>query len=218
MSNSHATVGKQFGKFKACNGSRMSSLNTQQITPHTDDMTTHLNRLFYTVQTGISYRTAVARIMRNVHTKENELWIASQYYSTSTERHKGYFRSGFVAAGNSADNIFITPAISQGIDRHNPTIVHEAIYRINQTLQDVDKPRLREATRRGTIASCLTKAKRIMHNFSHGVPLDMVDATAFYDLHATLDFLITTQAIADIDEMRAAVKGYLALLDNTTGG
>jgi len=218
MSNSHATVGKQFGNLKQCNGSRMSTSNIQRVTPHTDDMTTYLNRLFYPVQTGISYRTPVARIMRNVHTKQNELWIASQYYSSSTERHKGYFRSGFVAAGNSPDNIFITPALSQAIDRHNPTIVHTAIHQINQTLQEVDKPRLREATRRGTIASCIERAKRVMHNFSYGVPLDMVDATAFYDLHATLDFLITTHAVADIDEVRAAVKGYLALLDNTTRG
>jgi hypothetical protein len=144
------------------------------------------------------------------------LWITTRYYSSSTERHKSHFRTGFNKAnplGYNNDDIYITPVIDEGMYRHHPSQVHNVIGVINRELLDVDVPRLREATRRGTIASCLDKAKRAMHNFTHNIPLDHVDATAFYDLHATLDFLITTAAIADIDEVRAAVKGYLALLE-----
>jgi hypothetical protein len=215
MSNSHATVGKQFGKLKACNGSRMGSAFVVSPGPHNDDMAITANKLFYRLQEGISYRTTIAKIMRNVHTKTNELWVTPQHYSSSTERHKGYFRAGFIAAGNSADNIFVTPVIDQGLHRHHPSVVHNAIGYINNALKDVDKPRLREATRRGTIDSCIHYAKRIMHNFTHGIPLDELEPVAYYDMQATMDFLTTTQAIADIDEVRAAVKGYLALLEVT---
>jgi hypothetical protein len=213
MSNSHATVGKQFGKLKPCNGSRMSSAFIQQVTPLNDDMSITTNRVFYRLQEGISYRTPVARIMRNAHTKENELWITSRYYSPSTQRHKGYFRDGFVAAGNSPDNIYITAVVDQGIHRHNPTQVRHSIGFINSVLKEVDKPRLREATRRGTIDSCIHHAERVMHNFTHKIPLDLIDADAYYDMQAMMGFLYNLKNEPDIDAVRAAVKGHFALLE-----
>ena len=213
MSNSHATVGKQFGKFKACNGSRMSSAFVVTPGPHNDDMAIHANRVFYRVQDGISYSTPVARIMRNAHTKENELWLTSRYYSSSTQRHKGYFRDGFVAAGNSPDNIYITPVVDQLLHRHNPDIVRNSIGFINCMLKEVDKPRLREATRRGTIDSCIHHAERVMYNFTHKIPLDMIDADTYYDLQAMMGFLYNLKDEPDIDAVRAAVKGHFALLE-----
>lgn len=189
----------------------MFTSNVQLPSPHNDDMMTHTNRLFYPLQNGISYRTVVARIMRNVHTKTNELWLTPRYYSQSTQRHIGYFSSGFVKAGNSRDNIYITPVLETNGLRHDPVHVHNAIGVIDQFLLDADKPRLREATRRGSLERALNKAKVTMRNFTHDIPLDMVEADAFYNLHATLDFIITTQNISDIDEVRAAIRGYFAL-------
>ncbi len=213
MSYSHATVGYKFGKLKACNGSRMSSAFINTPSSLDDDMAVHTNKLFYTIQGGISYRTPVARIMRNVHTKENELWLTSRYYSSSTERHKGYFRSGFVAAGNSPDNIFITPVVDQQLHRHNPDTVRNSIGFINCMLKEVDKPRLREATRRGSVDSCIHHAERVMHNFTHKIPLDLIDADTYYDLQAMMGFLYNLKDEPDIDAVRAAVKGHFALLE-----
>jgi len=216
MAKSHHDVGVAFGNLQVANGSRMSTIKVQPVSPHQDDMNAHYNKPFYLVQTGISYRTVVARIMRNVHTKRNELWITPQRYSNSTMRHKDYFLSGFRKVhGYDSDDIYVTPCVDNSQDRHHPDHVLNTIGLINHTLKDVNLPRLREATRRGTIASCLHRAQTTMRNFSNNIPLDLIDAPALYELQTTIGFLTTTAAIADIDELRAAVKGHLALLDIT---
>jgi len=213
MSKSHHDVGIAFGQHKNANGSRMSSVVVQPVSPHHDDMTTHHNKTFYQVQTGISYRTAVAHIMRNVHTKTNELWITPRYYSSSTQRHKGYFTSGFRKShGISGDtNIYITPCVNDSLNRNDPAYARQAIRNINTQLPDVVKPRLREATRRGTIQSCIDKAKRALTNLTHNIPLDHVDADTYYDLQATMGFLHSLSTNPDIDAVRAAVRGHIAL-------
>ena len=218
MAKSHHDVGVAFGKLQTATGSRMNSVQVQPVSPHQDDMNAHYNKPFYLVQTGISYRTVVARIMRNTHTKRNELWITPQRYSNSTQRHKGYFESGFrkshgISYAEADQDIYVTPCVDNSQDRHSPDHVHNTIGVINHTLKDVNLPRLREATRRGTIASCLHRAKTTMRNFSNNIPLDLIDADAYYDMQHMIDFLTTTAAIADIDELRAAVKGHLALLE-----
>jgi hypothetical protein len=50
-----------------------------------------------------------------------------------------------------------------------------------------------------------------MRNFTHNIPLDAVDAPALYELQTTIGFLTATLANPDIDEVRAAVRGHLAL-------
>lgn len=224
MAKSHHDVGVAFGKLQVANGSRMSTIKVQPVSPHQDDMNAHYNKPFYLVQTGISYSTVVARVMRNVHTKRNELWITPQRYSNSTQRHKSYFESGFRKAqvnpmglgyAEADQDIYVTPCLDLSQDRHHPDHVLNTIGLINHTLKDVNLPRLREATRRGTIASCLHHANKVMRNFSNNIPLDLIDADALYNLQTTIGFLTTTAAIADIDELRAAVKGHLALLDIT---
>lgn len=222
MAKSHHDVGVAFGNLQVANGSRMSTIKVQPVSPHQDDMNAHYNKPFYLVQTGISYRTVVARIVRNVHTKRNELWITPQRYSNSTQRHKAYFESGFRKAqvnpmglgyAGADQDIYVTPCVDNSQDRHHPDHVLNTIGLINHTLKDVNLPRLREATRRGTIASCLHHANKVMRNFSHNIPLDLIDADAYYDMQHMIGFLTTTAAIADIDELRAAVKGHLALLE-----
>jgi hypothetical protein len=215
MAKSHHDVGVAFGNLATnATGSRMSTLKVQPVSPHQDDMNAHVNKTFYLVQTGISYRTVVARIMRNVHTKRNELWLTPARYSNSTERHKGYFLSGFRKVyGYNSDDIFITPCVDNNLDRHNTDHVLNTIGLINHTLKDVNLPRLREATRRGTLTSCLHRANVAMRNFTHNIPLDAVDAPALYELQTTIGFLTATLANPDIDEVRAAVRGHLALME-----
>jgi hypothetical protein len=216
MAKSHHDVGVAFGKLQAATGSRMSTINISPVSLHNDDMATHTNKTFYPLQYGISYRTVVARIMRNSHTKRNELWITPRRYSSSTERHKGYLRTGFYKAnpmGFESDDVFYTSCVDDNTQRNNPLYVNDALRRINQDLPDVDKPRLREATRRGTLTSCLHRADVAMRNFTRGIPLDVIDADTYYDLQAMIGFLTTTLAIENIDEVRAAVRGHLALTE-----
>lgn len=218
MAKSHHDVGVAFGKLQTATGSRMNSVQVQPVSPHQDDMNAHYNKPFYLVQTGISYRTVVARIMRNTHTKRNELWITPQRYSNSTQRHKAYFEAGFrkshgISYAEADQDIYVTPCVDNSQDRHSPDHVHNTIGVINHTLKDVNLPRLREATRRGTIASCLHRAKTTMRNFSHNVPLDLIDADAYYDMQHMISFLEMVQELKDIDALRAAVKGHLALLE-----
>lgn len=218
MAKSHHDVGVAFGKLQTATGSRMNSVQVQPVSPHQDDMNAHYNKPFYLVQTGISYRTVVARIMRNTHTKRNELWITPQRYSNSTQRHKAYFESGFrkshgISYAEADQDIYVTPCVDLSQDRHHPDHVLNTIGLINHTLKDVNLPRLREATRRGTIASCLHRAKTTMRNFSHNIPLDLIDADAYYDMQHMISFLEMVQELKDIDALRAAVKGHLALLE-----
>lgn len=218
MAKSHHDVGVAFGNLATnATGSRMSTIKVQPVSPHQDDMNAHVNKTFYLVQSGISYRTVVARIMRNVHTKRNELWISPRRYSQSTEKHKGYFLNGFRKACSAGDrwwdDVYYTPCVDANLDRNNPDHVLNVIGRINADLPDVDKPRLREATRRGTLASCLLKAEVAMRNFTQDIPLDAVDAPALYELQTTIGFLTTTMANPNIDEVRAAVRGHLALME-----
>lgn len=208
MAKSHHDVGIAFGKLQNAQGSRMTSMHTAQplLIP---------SNLFNTQAVGVSYRTVVARIVTNTHTKRNELWVTPQRHSNSTARHKQYLLNGFRKAhANPMEldgDIFITPCTDDGSHRHNPTHVLNALRIINRDLPDVNLPRIREATRRGTLTSCLHRANVAMTNFTRGIPLDAIDAPTLYELQHTIDFITTTLAIPDIDEVRAAVRGYLAL-------
>jgi hypothetical protein len=173
------------------------------------------NDLFTRIAVGISYNTIVAEHVRNNHTMLNELWITPQYYSTSTQRHIGYFRSGFAKANpnQGADNIFITNAKNylSGKTREYSYFAKVAMEVTNAALPDVDKPRLRETTRRGTIASCINRLDVARRNMTKGIPLAAIHDDTFMDLMATTHFLEMLQETPDIDEVRAAVRAHIAL-------
>lgn len=210
MSNSHSAVGVALGLCKPCKGSRME---VRVSDPDYVAKSIDCNDLFTRIAVGISYSTIVAEHVRNNHTKLNELWITPQYYSTSTQRHIGYFRSGFLKAHHSADNIFITRANCHlsAKDRADKYYAKNAMTITNAALPDVDKPRLRESTRRGTIASCINRLDLARRNMTKGIPLDAIDDDTFMDLMATTHFLEMLQETPDIDEVRAAVRAHLAL-------
>lgn len=171
------------------------------------------NTQFELLAYGVSYRTTVCKHVLNRMTNMHELWVTPQYYSSSTNRHVGYFRSGF-AKLHGYDNIFTTPAASNPgsyIGRDDKLFAQHHIDQINATLPDVDKPRLREATRRGTLASCLNRADLAIRNMSKGIALDRIDADTLYDLQGTMHFIEMLQATDDIDEVRVAVRAHMAL-------
>lgn len=203
MSHSHAAVGHALIQCKRREGSRMST----ELPYNGID---HISQAFSVLSTGVSYRTAVARYIFNQITKQHELWVSPQYYSTSTQRHLGYFRAGFMAK-HSSDNIFVTPAAINVSARSNPIYAKAILSQVNNDMPDIDKPRLREATRRGTIASMIRRLDVAHRNMTKGVPLDHIDADTLYDLQGTTHFLEMLLDTPDIDTVRAAVKAHIAL-------
>lgn len=162
---------------------------------------------------GISYRTTVCKYVFNRNTRQHELWVSPIYYSQSTQRHLGYFRAGFLAK-HASDNIFVTPAANSPgsyISRTDKTFAQQALLSAETILAEVDKPRLREATRRGALASALTRLDVAYRNMAKGTKLDYVDADTLYDLQGTIHFIEMLQATDDIDEVRAAVKAHQTL-------
>lgn len=162
---------------------------------------------------GVSYRTTVCKYVFNRNTREHELWVSPQYFSQSTNRHISHFRAGFMAK-HASDNIFTTPAASTTgsyISRTDKLFARNILDVVNATLPDVDQPRLREATRRGTIAHCIHRLDLATRNMTKGVSLDTPDADTLYDLQATSHFLEMLLDTPDIDEVRAAVKAHIAL-------
>lgn len=169
-----------------------------------------ISQNFTLLSTGISYRTAVTRYVVNHNTRQRELWVSPQYYSSSTNRHVGFFRAGFMTKHDS-DNIFITSATSDLSARSNPHYAKDVLHVVNTILPYVDQPRLREATRRGTIASCIRRLDVAHRNMTKGIPLDHIDADTLYDLQGMTHFLEMLLDTPDIDEVRAAVKAHMVL-------
>jgi hypothetical protein len=209
MSYSHADVGHAFASAKkSISGSRM---NTHR--PETPMVL--VNTQFELLAYGVSYRTTVCKHVLNRHTNQHELWVTPQYFSQSTLRHVGYFRAGF-AKVHGWDNIFTTPAGGNSgnpsyICRDDKLFANTALENASLTLAEVDKPRLRTATRRGHIASALNRIDLGIRNMSKVIALDRVDADALYDLQGTMHFLEMLQATDNIDEVRAAVRAHIAL-------
>lgn len=209
MSHSHSAVGHALAHPKPLKGSRME-VRASDL----DYVATSFEHkdLFTRLAVGVSYQTIVAEHVLNNHTKHHELWVTPEYYSTSTQRHLSYFRAGFAKA-YGIDNIFVTRANCHlsAKDRADKYYANNAMTITNAALSDVDKPRLRESTRRGTIASCINRLDLARRNMTKGIPLDAIDDDTFMDLMATTHFLEMLQETPDIDAVRAAVNAHIAL-------
>jgi hypothetical protein len=207
MSYSHADVGHAFASAtKTREGSRMSTSkpNTPMVLANTQ---------FELLAYGISYRTTVCKHVLNRLTNTHELWVTPQYFSSSTNRHVGYFRAGFMKA-HGVDNIFTTPAASSGgsyITRDDKLFAQNSIEVATAMLSDADLPRIRTATRKGHIVRALNRIDLATRNMTKGIALDRIDTDTLYDLQGTMHFLEMLQATDDIDEVRAVVRAHIAL-------
>lgn len=203
MSHSHASVGHALIQCKKREGSRMSTdLPYNGIS--------HISQCFSLLASGVSYHTSVARYIYNQSTRKHELWVSPQYYSSSTQRHMGYFRAGFMAKHDS-DNIFVTPAAINVSARSNPIYAKAILSQVDNDLPSIDAPRVRESTRRGAIVSAIRKLDVAHRNMTKDVPLDHVDADTLYDVQGMSHFLEMLLDTPDIDEVRAAVRAHIAL-------
>jgi hypothetical protein len=209
MSYSHADVGHAFASAKKSReGSRMK---TYKPTAPLILSNTQFELLAY----GVSYQTTVCKHVLNRITNQHELWVTPQYFSSSTNRHVGYFRAGFMKA-HGTDNIFTTPAGGNSghasyITRDDKLFAKNSIEVAGAMLSDADLPRIRTATRRGHIVRALNRIDLATRNMSKGIALDRVDADTLYDLQGTMHFLEMLLDTTDIDEVRAAVRAHIAL-------
>ena len=216
MSTTHAAVGAKFGRGQPAKGSRMESITlSRKVSP-----------MFTVIAEGISYRTAIARLVVNHHTQLSELWLSPVRYSTSTDRHEGYFRDGFIDAycknhgcdrATADAQVFYTRAAQTDVSRSYTPFAQAVLTDVHNTLSDVDLPRLRSATRMGTLMSCLSRTRETIRRLTYGLPADYPDAATLYELQDMETFIANTMALfrhdtpGTIDEVRVAVRAWLAL-------
>jgi hypothetical protein len=209
MSKSHADIGHTFASAK-------KDAATDRMSTHRPlDPMVLINTHFELLAYGVSYRTTVCKHVLNRLTNTHELWVTPQYFSQSTNRHVGHFRAGFIKA-HGVDNIFTTPAGGNSghasyISRDDKVFAQSAIETASSYLAEVDKPRLRTATRRGSLVAALNRLDLANRNMTKGIALDRVDADTLYDLQGTMHFVEMLLDTDDMDEVRAAVRAHIAL-------
>jgi len=216
MSTSHAKVGEKFGRSQPAKGSRMESVGTHST----------LSKLFTMSAAGISYSTKIAQVVVNHHTQKSELWVTPLTYSVTTNRHERYYVDGFIRAyminhgctrEEANEQVFYTQAVNRGGDRCNPEHARLILQSIHGDLPEVDKPRLRSATRMGTLMSCLTRTQEALRRMTQDVPVDYPSAETVAELQDMEAFLTNTMALYrndtpdSIDEVRTAVRAWLTL-------
>ena len=186
------------------------------------------HQLFTVVGEGYSYRTKICQIVVNHHTGLSELWITPITYSHSTNRHEDLYRHAFikhfidnhkVSHEEAAAQVFTTPAVSDGTTRCHPDHARKVYSTIlADRLKDVDKPRLRSATRMGALESIRVSLENLTRRMTHAVPENAIDVPTHNELQAMSAFITNTMALyrndmasETIDEVRTAVRGFLAL-------
>ncbi len=110
--------------------------------------------------------------------------------------------------------MFTTPAVHHTArDRCDKEFARRLLDAVHNQLMEVDKPRLRSATRMGNIDGALYKTREAIKRMTHGVPADYPDAETLYELQDMAAFLANTLALSDIDDVRTAVRAWLTLND-----
>lgn len=224
MAHTHQDVAAAFahGK-KVKHGSRMfNTINSRPLYWPTGE-----HQLFTVVGEGYSYRTRICQTVVNHHTGLSELWITPLTYSMSTSRHEDLYRRAFihkyidnhkVGYEEASAQVFTTPAVDDGTTRCNPNHALRVYTKIMEDrLKEVDKPRLRSATRMGALESIRHSLDNITRRMTHAVPENAIDTTTHRDLLAMSAFVTNTLALyshdrpESIDNVRIAVRGFLAL-------
>ena len=201
MAMSHSEVAARFVQGVEARGSRLQCRTFEAPT---------IKFKFVVVSEAISYATPIARVVENWHAGRRELWITPQRYSMSTSRHKDHIMSAWHARCRKLD---IDPATVtfDALDRTNENHLTYADDILSR-LAAINAPRLRDATRRGVVTSAHHALTRLVRNATHGVdpeqyPSLIATATRVQAHADTLACFMTLST----DDMRAAVKGFLAL-------
>jgi hypothetical protein len=212
MALSHAKVADKFVQGDPANGtnlhSRFSDMANFTIT-RLDDQ----HDEFHYISTAVSFSTDVAHRVFNKFTDKHELWITTRRYSQSTDRHLQHLRWAYAQwcdkHGFDPHTVIASPAL---IDRTNPNAL-DTVATLDASLWDVDRPRIRDATRQGVLVSRLHK----LNHYETVLTKDR-DPQIIKNRYGTL--LDHTQNVKTmlqnwlqmpVDEMRATVRAYLTL-------
>ena len=224
MAHTHEQVAAAFANGKKVkHGSRMfNTINDRPLYWPSGD-----HRPFTVVGEGYSYRTKICQTVVNHHTQKSELWLTPLTYSQTTNRHEDKYRQAFIK--HFMDNhkvdyptaslqVFTTPAVDDGTTRCHPDHPTRVLDKImKDRLAEVDKPRLRSATRMGTLASIRASLDKITRRMIQDVPENAIDVPTYKELLAMSAFVDNTIALyrhdapESIDDVRTAVRGFLAL-------
>lgn len=211
MSASNFAVGEALAKGKSRRGGNLfSEADERDLFPP-----------FKQLAVGRSYGTIVAKLVVNTCTQKSELWVTPIRYSNTTQGHKTTLRHAFVNEyvvnhGCSPDaayrQVHETSAVN-GVHtpRTDPTIAMNVWAAQHTALAEIDRPRIRDATRRGVVGAAQHRVGQALRRLCMDVPLRAVNAGAMCALYEMQQFLDGAAQIADVDELRAAVMGWRGL-------
>ena len=212
MALSHAKVADRFVRGDSANGtnlhSRFSDMANFTIT-RLDDR----HDEFHYLGTAVSYSTDVAHRVFNKFTDKHELWITTKRYSPTTDRHLRHLRWAYGQwcdqHGFDAYTVFASPTLA---DRTNCNAL-DTMATLDASFWDVDRPRIRDATRQGVLVSRLHK----INHYETVLTKDRDPVIVRNRYGTLLDHTQSTKAMLQnwlqlpVDEMRATVRAYLTL-------
>lgn len=183
--------------------------------------TMETNPEFQTMTEAVSYETTIARRVINKYTDKPEMWLTSRFYSSTTNRHKSYLRNAyrtFCEANGHEPVIYEFMNYydrNYYIDRTNPMGLEALLDSAEYELWEVDRPRTRDATRRGVLSSRLHRLNQHVHNITADRDPQFITGSnkvsALLDLAHEHKLQLQHWLMLPIDEMRATVKAYLTL-------
>ena len=172
---------------------------------------------FLPLSYAYSYSTRIATTVQNEHTGAKELWITPTYFSVTTQRHKQHilaaFRAWCAKTGQDYDsNVFTTTSAEDGRGHLRTTAGYAEISlnAIERILTEVDKPRLREGTRRGVLHSGINALDNVIKNLTLNVPTQHQPLETVQKVRDLHEFMTNAVALP-LDEMRASVRAYTTL-------
>jgi hypothetical protein len=212
MALSHAKVADRFVQGDSANGTNLFSRFSDMA--HFSIMRIdHQNMEFHYISTAVSYSTDVAHRVFNKFTDKHELWITTKRYSPTTDRHLRHLRWAYGQWCDQhcfdAHTVFASPTLA---DRTSANAL-DTVATLDASLWDVDRPRIRDATRQGVLVSRLHK----INHYETILTKDRDPSIIAKRYSTVLDHTQSTKAMLQnwlqlpVDEMRATVRAYLTL-------
>lgn len=183
-----------------------SPLNTPLNSPHT--------HLFSHVAFGESYATVIARLVRNNHTENYELWLSERRYSVSTDRHRSLYRSAFVRQCSALGiHPYVYLFTSSAAPRNDISRVAPTLAQTSSVMYTVARRGFHTATRVTALINQRAAIDVTLRHMTEGVPVQWTSAYAeeIDTLHTHRRTIETM--LASPETIKAAALGWLALND-----
>ena len=206
MAFSHAEVAAAFAR-----GERAREGSNLKCIRHTSSSDAE----FQSLTDAISYSTQIARRVVNKFTGKPEMWITSRYYSQSTARHKRHLYEAYRVFCEAEGYEPVVYESAGFLNRTNPVGLGSLLNNATYQLWEVDRPRTRDATRRGVLSSRLHRLNHAVHNLTNDRDPQFIandEKVSALLRHADEHkHQLQHWLMLPTDEMRATVKAYLTL-------